>query len=116
MGGGAVVAAIAAKRRREMERVLDHYRVSGATTLAQARSLYELGVEPSTLVDDLRVAGVLRPGDTPDSWYLDERAYVTMRESRHRSAQKRIGVVLAVLFALAFIGLFIAMRVGGVSL
>jgi hypothetical protein len=114
MGGGAVIVAIAAARRREMERVLDGYRVAGATRLDQARSLHELGMEPNNIVDELRVAEVLKPGIVPDSWYLDERAYVEMRESRFGRARVRTRFMLAVMIALALFGLLVAMRVTGI--
>ncbi len=114
MGGGAVIVAIAAARKREMEKVLDGYRVAGATRLDQARSLYELGMEPNNIVDELRVAGVLKPGVVPDSWYLDERAYVDLRETRFGRGRVRARVMIALMIALALVGLLLAMRVAGI--
>lgn len=114
MGGGAVIVALAAARRREMEKVLDGYRVAGATRLDLARSLDELGMEPNTIVDELRVAGVLKPGVVPDSWYLDERAYVDMRETRFGRRRMRARFMVAFMIALALIGLLLAMRVTGI--
>ena len=114
MGGGAVIVAIAAARKREMEKVLDGYRVAGATRLDQARSLYELRMEPNNIVDELRVAGVLKPGVVPDSWYLDERAYVEMRETRFGRGRVRTRIIVTVMIVLALVGLLLAMRVTGV--
>jgi hypothetical protein len=114
MGGGAVIVAIAAKRKREMEKVLDGYRVAGATRPELARSLYELGLEPNNHVDELRVAGVLKPGHVPDSWYLDERAYVGLRDTRFNRGRFRTRVMTTVMIVLALVGLLLAMRVSGI--
>lgn len=116
MGGGAVIAAASAARRREMERVLDAYRIAGATRIDQAQSLYELGLAPSTIVDGLRVSGVLKPGLVPDSWYLDERKYVDVREARFRRSQKVTLSLVALMLIVALVGLFFAARVSGLIL
>lgn len=116
MGGGAVIVAIAAKRKREMEKVLDGYRVAGATRPELARSLYELGVEPNNFVDELRAAGVLRPGQALDSWYLDESAYVALRDTRFGVGKFRKRVLFIVMMALALLGLVLAMRVNGIDI
>jgi hypothetical protein len=114
MGGGAVIVAIAAKRKREMEKVLDGYRIAGATRPDVARSLYDLGMEPNNYVDELRVAGVLKPGPVPDSWYLDERAYVQMRDSRFQRQRNVSRTLVGVLLVIALIGLVVAVRLSGI--
>ena len=114
MGGGAVIVAIAAKRKREMEKVLDGYRVAGATRPDLARSLYELGMEPNNHVDELRIAGVLKPGAVPDTWYLDERAYVDLRDTRFNRGRLRTRIMSIIMIVLALVGLLLAMRVSGI--
>lgn len=113
MGGGAVIAAVVAARKREMDKVLDGYRVAGATRYDLARSLYDLGLAPNTIVDELRVAGVLKPGQIPDSWYLDERAYVEMRDVRFNRKKTTARILLIVAAILAIVGLLVAVRVSG---
>jgi hypothetical protein len=115
MGGGAVIVAIAAARKREMEKVLDAYRVAGATHIDQARSLYELGIGPNTLVDELREAGVLKHGHAPDSWYLDERAYVELRDTRFGRQHRRTKIITVIMILLAFAGLLVALKVNGID-
>jgi hypothetical protein len=110
MGGGAIIAAVAAARQRGLERVIDGYRLGEATSFERAKPLSELGLVPNNWVDELREAGVLKPGGGPDSWYLDESANLARRDARfRRNARKRIAMVLLALLILGGIALAVAM-------
>ena len=98
MAGGAVVAAAAAAQRRQREHVLDTFRVASATTADRAQSLADLQLAPSSAIDELTRAGVLRAGRSRATWYLDEAAYITFRDARSRWALRVVlALVLAVL-------------------
>ena len=104
MGGGAIVAAAAAARQNGLDRVLDAYRMAQATTPASARALTDLGVEPNNWVDELRASGALRPGPTPDSWYLDEGAYIDSRNAVQKRSTRAVMIAMGAMLALAAIG------------
>ena len=95
MSGGATAAVIIAAHQRAIGRVIDAFRVAGATAPERSQTLDRLGLTRNTAVRDLERAGVIRPGASSGSWYLDEQAYVTRRESRSRRA--RIGVTIALI-------------------
>lgn len=105
MGGGAIVAAAATARQNGLDRVLDAYRLEQATTPATARALMELGVEPNNWVDELREMGALKPGPTPDSWYLDEGAYIRNRNAVQHRSKRAVLIAMGTMLALAAIGL-----------
>lgn len=99
MGSGAVVAA-AAQRRKQLDRVLDAFRVAGATAPDRAVSLSHLGRGYGE-ADELLRAGVLRAGPQRESWYLDESAYVAFRDVRPNVALRVVlAAALAVIAAL----------------
>lgn len=113
MGGGAIVAAAAAARQSGLDQVLDAYRTGRATTPNEARSLMELGVEPNNWVDELRASGALKPGPAPDTWYLDESAYILSRNAVKHRSKRAVLTTMAVMLALAAIGLAIQWMSGG---
>lgn len=96
MSGGAVVAAAAAARRRRTQRVLDAFRIAGATAPERAQSLESLGLSPTDELTELIDAGVLDRGDR-ELWYLNEGAYVAHRDAR----RVRIGRVMVIVLGCA---------------
>lgn len=113
MGGGAIIAAAQAARQHGHERVIDAYRLSQATSTTQARTLQELGVEPNNWVDELRQNGVLKPGMEPDSWYLDESAYVIRRNARSARSKVAVRIVAGVVLILLVAGILVQMQING---
>ncbi len=116
MSGGAVIAAAAAAARREaIARVLDAFRVAGATAPDRGRSLESLGLVSAGPLEVLQTTGVLKAGTTPDGWYLDEAAYVAQRDGTApgRSRRKMIMlVVIAVLVAVLLVAVAVMTRGG----
>ena len=104
MAGGAVVAAAAAARRQRLERVLDGFRVAGATAPERGRSLANLGLAPSAEVEELMRAGVIVAGDQRSTWYLNEGAYVAFRDSRPRRQGLRVALAVALALLAAVLG------------
>ena len=107
MGGGAVVAAIAAARKHGIERVLDSCRMGQATTADRAQPLQLLGIEPNNWVDELRKDGILKSGSEPDTWYLDEIAYVSRRDGRSMRAKRIVWTLMGIMLLGAAIGLIV---------
>jgi len=101
MGGGAVVVAAAAHKRR-LEFVLDAFRGSDATAPERARTFEQLGIIENMELDQLRRAGVVLPGVEPETWYLSERAY-TAHRARVAARARRVAVAALVLVGLAIV-------------
>ena len=99
MAGGAVVAAAAAAHAKRLEAIVDAFRLAGATAAARARPLEELGIEPSTEVEELITRRVLVPVEGSGAWYLSESAYIARRDAR----SSRVVRILAFVIALAAI-------------
>ena len=121
MNHGAMVAihgaARAAAERKAMARVLDAFRVRGATAPERARPLAELGLsDGDRVLGQLVRAGVVRGVDArgrvtvlgddlarPVAHYLDEPAFVAHRDAK-TSADSRTAVLIVVAFLLLLLG------------
>ena len=82
MGGGAVVAVMAAAGRKRIAAIVDAFRGAGATEAEHATTFETLEIDPQwretrELIDDT----VLLHGGTPNSWYLSEINYVDYQEA-----------------------------------
>ena len=104
----AIMAAAAAAQRRQ--RVLDVFRVAGATAPERAKSLGELGLPLDATLEGCIEAGVVRLGKREGELWLDEAAYVSRRDAR--PSRTAVRVVMAVLLAVLAIalGVMLAMR------
>jgi hypothetical protein len=111
MAGGAVVAAAAAAKRQRREHIVDSFRLADATSPDRSRSLAEIGLAQDGDLDELMRAGVICAGRQRSTWYLNEAAFITLRNSRPRKALAIVlAVVLALLAALAGVLSFGAAR------
>jgi hypothetical protein len=97
MAGGAVVAAAAAAKRKHREHIVDGFRLADATAPDRSRSLQEIGLTQDGELDELIRAGVICAGHQRSTWYLNEAAFIALRDSRPRRARR---IVLAVVLAL----------------
>ena len=79
--GAEAAAAIVARERR----TVDAFRRAGASSPAAARSLAEVGLDESWVVDRLVDRAVLRQAE-PGRYYLDEAAWQGFRRARGRFA------------------------------
>lgn len=95
-----MIAAAAAAKRKRRERIVDSFRLADATAPERSRSLAELGLAQEGELDELMRAGVICTGSQKSTWYLDEAAYIALRDSRPRQALR---IVLVVILALLVI-------------
>ena len=107
MGTGAVIAAAAAAKRQRTNAILDAFRLAGATAPERSASTEGLGLSGSRELDDLVSNGVIVAGSRPDTWHLNEAAYVAHRDARPARALR---VLALVLFALTILG--VALLIG----
>ena len=94
---GASVA-IAAMRMKE-EKVLDQFRVAGATSPATAKTEGDLGVTDSRALNRLRRQAIIREA-APGRLYLDEEVLKAVRRRRLRLVWMLLVIVLLVLAAI----------------
>lgn len=90
---GAAVAAVIVARERE---IVEAFRDVGATTVATALPLDEVGVDENIGFRRLRMHEVVREA-APGRYYLDEGVWTAVRRTRHRVA----GVLLVVVIVVA---------------
>ena len=93
-GAGALAAIIAARRRS----IIRRFRAAGAHTVDSARTLAEIGIHRSLLLNMMARRRVLvRLAD--DRWWLDETA--------ERADRRRRLLILAIILSLVAIGIFV---------
>ena len=98
MAGGAVVAAAVAAKRQRREHIVDGFRLADATAPDRSRSLAEMGLTQDGELDELMRAGVICAGRERETWYLNEAAFIALRDSRSLPALRiALAIVLAVL-------------------
>jgi hypothetical protein len=100
MGAGAVVAAAANAKRKARARILDAFRLAGATAPERARSLAEIGLTQDREMEELMGAGVISSGAQRATWYLNEAAFIALRDAR---PQQIVRVLLALVLAVLVI-------------
>jgi len=98
--GASVAAAAAAAKRRQRERILDGFRLADATAPDRARSLAALGLDDDGEMEELMRDGVICSGHQRSTWYLNEAAFIALRDSRPRQVLR---VVLAIVVAVLVI-------------
>ena len=103
MAGGAVVAAAAAAKKQRREHIVDGFRVADATAPDRSRSLAEIGLTQDGELDELMRAGVICAGHERSTWYLNEAAFIALRDSQSRQALRialaAVAALLAILIA-----------------
>ena len=99
MGGGAVVAAAAAAKKKRRERIVDGFRLADATAPDRSRSLAEIGLTQDIEFEELMRAGVICTGRQNSTWYLNEAAFIALRDSRSRQALRIVLVVILAFLA-----------------
>ena len=119
------VAAAATKARCK---VMDSFRLAGATAAERARPIAELGVDPGDrYLAEFVAQGVIRGVDrrgrpvvigdeynAAESYWLDEAAVIANREGRaNRESRKAAIVVLAILLVFAGVALVLRATRGG---
>jgi kynurenine formamidase len=97
MPNGAVVIV------RKERKVVRRFREAGATSADRARSLQDVGVSRGVGLRRLRERSVIREA-APETYYLDERAWASLSQSRRRTAF----IVTGIVAALVIMGLLIA--------
>ena len=108
MGGGAVVAVMAAARQKRILAIVDAFRAAGATEADRATTFDALEIDPDwretrELVDDT----VLLRGGAPNRWYLSEINYVDYSETRERRTQMALMIVMLLALAAAVLAITI---------
>lgn len=98
MSNGAVVAAVAAARRKARERVLRAFREAGATSAQHAQPMRDQLSDRRARSELARLsdAGVIRQ-PAPGRFYLDETALADYNANRRRVALILLSVVLLAL-------------------
>jgi hypothetical protein len=107
MAPGSIIPIIVAAHAAKVRRLLEAFRVAGATAPERARTLDALGVVPDGTLADFKEAGIIRPGPGAGTWYLDEGAHAARTASHTRGTK----VVLLVLLAILIVGLVVLLTV-----
>ena len=108
MGGGAVVAIMAAARSKRIAAIVGAFRGAGAMAADRATTFDALGIDSdSRETRELVRDNVLVRGSAPNSWYLSEIGYVEHREARERRAQGGLMVVLFLALAASVLAIVI---------
>ena len=106
MGAGAVVAIAAAARQKRIQDTIDAFRLADATSPDRARNVEALGIMHFEEANELAAKGILAPGRTDGTFYLNEAAYIAMRDDPRprRIAAVMVAVVLIIVgLTLAFV-------------
>ena len=101
MAPGSIVPIIIAAHAAAVRRVLEAFRVAGATAPDRARPPDALGIKRDGTFAELEKAGVLRAGHAPGTYYLDEVAHA----ARYSMRTRRKKIVLLILLLLVLVGL-----------
>ena len=107
---GANIAIMAAAAAQRNQRILDAFRVAGATTPERAASLADLGLSRDEALVACEQAGVVRPGSRPDHYWLDEAAYVARRHRKPARAVKYVVFAALLAIMLLLLGILLATR------
>lgn len=98
-----MVAAAAAAKKQRREHIVDGFRVADATAPDRSRSLAEIGLTQDGELDELMRAGVICAGHERSTWYLNEAAFIALRDSQSRQALRialaAVAALLAILIA-----------------
>jgi hypothetical protein len=113
MGAGGVVVIAAAAHRKRLQQVIDRFRVAEATAPDRARILSELGVADSGELDELIDADVIRSGTAPDTWFLDEAAYIAKRDAPVSRTGRVVAAFAALIVVMAAVMLGFVLRARG---
>jgi hypothetical protein len=108
--GALIAASAAAGRARRTGAVLDAFRLAGATAPERARPLAELGLAPSPEVVAFARQRVLVHDVTTDAWYLDEAAYIALRDVPPRRAVRLLLIFIGIALAIVGIGMLALIR------
>jgi len=108
--GALIAASAAAGRARRTGAVLDAFRLAGATAPERARPLVELGLTQSPEVVAFARQRVLVHDVSTDAWYLDEAAYIALRDVRPKRAVRLLLMVVGLALAIVGIGMIALIR------
>jgi hypothetical protein len=97
-----VVAMAAAQAQAAERRLIDAFRVAGATAPDRARAPEELRVVPDAAFGHLVEAGLLRER-ARGAFYLDEAAVIARRDHRPKRVRPALVLTIAALAALGFV-------------
>ena len=111
--GANVAIMAAASSARARQRVLDAFRIAGATAPERARPLDALGLKLDATLEACIRADVVRRGKRDGELWLDEAAYVARRDGNERKAVKLVIILmLALLLGTLAALLLLGRRVG----
>lgn len=100
MAPGSIIPIVVAAHRAKLRRVLEAFRTAGATAPERARTLVSLGVSPDDTFAELESAGVIRPGSTTGTFYLDEARQAVRERSGRGTKMMLLGLLALVLAGL----------------
>ena len=122
---GAMIAVQAAAAGEAKKKVVDEFRIRGATAPERALPLPELGLSDDASVGELISSGVIRgvdPRGRPTvinyedarvaAYYLDEGAYIAHRDRGVGSRTRAVLIVLAIVGALLLLPLMLLIQRG----
>ena len=110
VGANVAIMAAAASSARARQRVLDAFRVAGATAPERARPLAELGLTLDSTLEACVNAGVVRRGKRDGELWLDESAYIARRDGGERKAAKAVVIVSLIALALLLVAVLLLVR------
>jgi hypothetical protein len=80
------------------------FRNAGAVDPARAKPLAELGIKPGGIFRRMLDKEIFRPGRTPETYYIDERAAQEFVEARRRRAFYMFLLIIIVAAVMFFLG------------
>jgi hypothetical protein len=110
IGANVAIMAAAASSARARQRVLDAFRVAGATAPDRARPLAELGLTLDPTLEACVHAGVVRRGKRDGELWLDESAYIARRDGGEKKAVKVVVIAMLAGLGLLLLALLLVSR------
>jgi len=84
--------------------IMRKFRHAGATDPAKARPLSELTVKPDRVFRKMQDQGIVRPGRSPEAFYIDLNAAEEFVAARRRRAYYMMLLILLVAALVFFLG------------
>jgi hypothetical protein len=95
---GTAAAAVIAAKQRQIQEIIDAFRLADATAADRAKSLDTIGLTHSGQLKDLLVEGVLMSGPREGTYYLSEPGYIYRREDRR--GLKAVVIVMIIILVI----------------